>query len=223
MNLSSAKQLVPTINQSSRDPSAHVLASVVRMYEANARPVLGHTRNRGDVSGGGKKPWKQKGTGRARAGSTRSPLWRGGGTAHGPRSNRNYSLTLPDKLKMNALGIALALKADAGAILTVDTLPTDGKTKSLTDLARNQTLLVLDDANQAVMRASRNLSGLATKLAAIVNAKDVLKASRVVGTDAALKTLVNRVTRHESRVTTPSATTKVRTSKVVSRTHRRVD
>lgn len=193
MNLTPAKSLVATLSPANQAKGARVVSSVVRMIEANARQVLGHTLNRGDVSGGGKKPWKQKGTGRARAGSTRSPLWRKGGTAHGPRKNRNYALTLPDKLKHSALGVALSLKAETENLLHIDSLPTDGKTKSLTELTTQRTLLVLEETNINIVRASRNLSGLVTKLASAVNAKDILKANRVIGTEAALKALISRL------------------------------
>src|SRR5690606_13420335 len=104
---------------------------VVRGYDANRRAPRAHTKTRGEISGGGRKPWKQKGTGRARAGSTRSPLWRKGGTVFGPRSTRNYAVTLPAKLRLRALALALNLRAQGKHIFTLDTLPTDGKTKSL--------------------------------------------------------------------------------------------
>src|SRR3990167_4380773 len=92
-------------------PSTHsaavTIAMVLRGYDANRRAARANTKTRGDVSGGGRKPWKQKGTGRARAGSTRSPLWRKGGTVFGPHSTRNYRLTLPAALRTRALGLVL--------------------------------------------------------------------------------------------------------------------
>lgn len=214
MNLTPANSLVATLSAANKAKGARVVSSVVRMLEANARQVLGHTKNRGDVSGGGKKPWKQKGTGRARAGSTRSPLWRKGGTAHGPRSNRNYTLALPEKLKASALGAALSFKAEAGELYHADSLPSDGKTKSLLELASQRTLLVLEETNLDLVRASRNLANLTAKLATTINAKDVLNASRVVGTDEALKALIDRVSRYESRGTKPATTKASRNSNV---------
>ncbi len=209
MNLTPATQLIKGTKGRPSDTTARVLASVVRMYDANGRAVLGHTKHRSDVSGGGKKPWKQKGTGRARAGSTRSPLWRGGGTTHGPRRSRNYTLTLPASLRASALGLAVALKAEAGAILLIDAFPTDGKTRSLTELATTKTLLVLDQPSGDITRASRNLGDLTTKLAAAVTAKDVLLAGRIVGTDAALKILLGR-----TELTAPAAAKSTQRAKV---------
>jgi len=204
MNLSSAKQLVSTPTKHSAAKVSSLISSVMRMFDANARQVLGHTKNRGDVSGGGKKPWKQKGTGRARAGSTRSPLWRKGGTAHGPRNTRNYTLTLPDKVKQSALGTALLLKAQTDALFSLDSLPTDGKTKLLKELNDGTTLLVLTEANQSIWRASRNLQKLQAKLVTAVNAKNVLQSGRVVGTEAALKALIT----HAGLTTAKPATEK---------------
>lgn len=197
--------------------ASRVLAQVVRGYDANRRAPRAHTKNRGEVSGGGRKPWKQKGTGRARAGSTRSPLWRKGGTVFGPRSTRNYAVTLPAKLRSRALALALNLRAESKNIFTLDSLPTDGKTKSLVPVlgdAKGKTLLVLDAPAAAVSRAGRNLAGLTVKLAAQVNAQDVLAANRIVGTQAALNLLVERTKGADQAATeAPETTNKPRAKK----------
>src|SRR6185503_8469352 len=101
-------------------PSLHLMAEAVRVQQANARKGLAHTKTRGEVSGGGKKPWKQKGTGRARVGSTRSPIWRHGGVTFGPRSNRNWELKINKKAKTKALFMSLSDKAKDGKLIVID-------------------------------------------------------------------------------------------------------
>lgn len=98
---------------------------VVTAMEANARTMVAHAKDRSEVSGGGKKPWKQKGTGRARHGSTRSPIWRKGGKAHGPRNDKDYSQKLNRKMKAKALYTVLAKKHKDGQVLFVDKLMFD--------------------------------------------------------------------------------------------------
>ncbi|MBI4185541.1 50S ribosomal protein L4 [Candidatus Berkelbacteria bacterium] len=182
----------------------HTLAQVIRTYQANARIVRAHTKTRGEVSGGGKKPWRQKGTGRARAGSSRSPLWRGGGTTHGPRATRHYLLGLPQSIKTNALTTALAEKVSQGALVTIDELPTTGKTRDLLSLTALKTLLILEHKNQLISQAARNLPRLMVKLAADVNALDLLRAQQLAGTASAWTVLLGRV----KTVTAPPITKK---------------
>lgn len=108
-----------------------LLHQVVTTMQANKRTPIAHTKTRGEVSGGGKKPWRQKGTGRARHGSIRSPLWRGGGVAHGPRNDKDYTRTIPRKMKARALAMVLSSKWKDGEIIFVDTLNfTEPKTKT---------------------------------------------------------------------------------------------
>src|SRR5436190_15169179 len=97
-------------------PTLHLLAEAVRVQAANARKGLANTKTRGEVSGGGKKPWKEKGTGRARVGSTRSPIWRHGGVTFGPRSKRNWELKINKKAKTKALFMSWSDKAKDGKI-----------------------------------------------------------------------------------------------------------
>src|SRR6185295_7649966 len=114
-------------------PSIHLMAESVRIQQANARKGLANTKTRGEVSGGGKKPWKQKGTGRARVGSIRSPIWRGGGITMGPRSERNWGLKINKKAKSKALFMSLSDKAKDGKLIIIDqiSLPA-AKTKEFT-------------------------------------------------------------------------------------------
>ena len=109
-----------------------LLHEVVTIARANQREVLSHTKGRSEVRGGGRKPWKQKGTGRARHGSSRSPLWRGGGVTFGPTKERNFSMQLNDKVKKQALRMVLTNKLANDHLYIVDKLAIkDGKTKVL--------------------------------------------------------------------------------------------
>lgn len=111
-------------------PNDTLLHQVVTAMQANARVVLAHTKGRGEVRGGGKKPWKQKGTGRARHGSIRSPIWRGGGTTHGPRKEEKYSQKINQKMRARALALSLSAKAQNGRLILVQDLSfTAPKTK----------------------------------------------------------------------------------------------
>lgn len=100
--------------------NADLVHQVVVGMQANARPTVAHTKFRGEVSGGGKKPWKQKGTGRARHGSNRSPIWKGGGVTHGPRAEKDYSVKINRKMRTAALSVVLSRKWKDGEILFVD-------------------------------------------------------------------------------------------------------
>lgn len=102
--------------------NADLVHQVVVGMQANARPTTAHTKFRGEVSGGGKKPWKQKGTGRARHGSTRSPIWRGGGVTHGPRAEKEYGVKINRKMRAAALASVLSKKYQDGEVLFIDTL-----------------------------------------------------------------------------------------------------
>ena len=107
-----------------------LLRQVVLAMQANARTPVVHTKGRGEVRGGGKKPWKQKGTGRARHGSSRSPIWRGGGTTHGPLKERTYEQKINKKMNAKAVAIVLSQKFREGRLLFVDDLSfTEPKTK----------------------------------------------------------------------------------------------
>lgn len=110
--------------------NSDLVHQVVVGMQANARPVTAHTKFRGEVSGGGKKPWKQKGTGRARHGSTRSPIWKGGGVTHGPRAEKDYSVKINRKMRAAALAVVLSRKLRDGQVIFVDSFTiTAPKTK----------------------------------------------------------------------------------------------
>ncbi len=153
---------------------------------ANSRTASAHTKTRGEVRGGGKKPWKQKGTGRARHGSSRSPIWVGGGITFGPRPDRNFSKKINRKTKKAALAMALADKVRGEAFIGLDAFSmSEGKTKVMAGMLKKlpvgrKVLLVLPKADKMTIRASRNLQNLWTVTAGDLNLVDVLKASTVV-------------------------------------------
>jgi large subunit ribosomal protein L4 len=163
--------------------------------DANSRVAAGHSKTRGEVRGGGKKPWKQKGTGRARHGSSRSPIWVGGGITFGPQSDRNYSKKINRKSKKVALAMALSDKVKNDALLGLDVFSiNDGKTKLMAGMLKNlpvgrKTLLVLAKSDKLAIRASRNLQQIWTVTAGDLNLIDVLKADTVVAAVGALDLL----------------------------------
>ena len=162
---------------------------------ANARGPAAHTKTRGEVRGGGKKPWKQKGTGRARHGSIRSPIWVGGGITFGPRPNRNFSKKINRKTKQAALAMALSDKVRGDKLIGLEAFEVkDGKTKLMAALLKKlpvgrKTLLVLPQSDKMAVRASRNLQQIWTVTASALNLVDVLKADTVVAPVATLDLL----------------------------------
>lgn len=175
-----------------------LLSQAVAMYRTNRRAGLASTKTRGDVSGGGKKPWKQKHTGRARAGSTRSPLWRHGGITFGPHP-RDMSYRLPQTMRRKALLESLKGKLQDQELVVVDHLQTETpKTKPFAALAKtfqavHKSLIVLDQPSEAVLKSLRNLSAFELCNAANLNAFDVLNAQKVLVTKGAFERLENRM------------------------------
>lgn len=175
-----------------------LVSQAVKMYLANKRCGLAQTKTRGEVSGGGKKPWKQKGTGRARAGSTRSPLWRHGGVVFGPHP-RDYGYGLSPKVLNGALLSALNDKAVNDGIRVLDKLEiSSAKAKEMRAVLDNlklnkKILLVASKHDKGVVLSSRNIQGLSLALAKDLNALDVLKASTVVLLKNSLDVLKNRL------------------------------
>ena len=167
--------------------------SVVRENAAK-RQGTHATKNRAIVSGGGKKPWKQKGTGRAQVGSSRSPLWRHGGTIFGPQP-RSYEYALPKKAERGALRAALAQKLKDGQLIVVDALAaSEIKTKAAVEmlgrLGVTGKAVIIDVAlDEKLARSVRNLPGIALRLSGRVTARDVANADRVLATRSALEKL----------------------------------
>jgi len=167
--------------------------SVVRQNAAERRGTHG-TKTRAMVSGSGKKPWRQKGTGRARVGEIRNPLWRKGGTVFGPQP-RSYSYEMPTKVRRGALRAALAQKAQDGALVIVDTLAAaEKKTKAtaamLKKLGATGKTLIIDVAPQEdFVLSARNIAGLSLVATNRVTARDVMDTSKIIATRAAIEKL----------------------------------
>ncbi len=146
--------------------NADLVHQAVRVALANKRQVLASTKTREEVSGGGRKPWRQKGTGRARHGSIRSPLWKGGGVTFGPTSERNFKLKINKKMARKAFLTALSAKAKDGELLVLDGLKLSApKTKEMAKIMKNFSqvkngLLALAEKSEDIKRAGRNLPNL---------------------------------------------------------------
>ncbi len=164
-----------------------VVQQVVRAQLANRRQSWAHTKTRSEVRGGGKKPWAQKGTGRSRHGSTRSPIWKGGGVAFGPRSDRNYTSRMNKKVRQLALRMVLSDKlADQRLILVNSLALPEIKTKqvaqALGKLPRKgrTTMFVLDKEAKNMSRSSRNIADVMLSGVESLNVHDTLKANTIV-------------------------------------------
>jgi large subunit ribosomal protein L4 len=161
--------------------NANLVHQIVTSQLANRRQNIAHTKNRADVSGGGIKPWRQKGTGRARHGSIRSPLWIGGGVALGPRSDKILSKTIPQKMKQKALMMVLSAKANDGYVIVLEDISIDEpKTKKAIEFL-NQTsvngescLIALSKMDKNIILAMRNIPRVETIQAKDLNCLDLL-------------------------------------------------
>ncbi len=172
-------------------------------YLANSRNAHATTLERGDVRGGGKKPWKQKGTGRARFGSSRNPIWRGGGIVFGPTGNENYEIKLPTATKRVAVKQALSL-ANKAKKITVADVKTTGKTSEIAKfLADNKftrrTLIVVDEKTPELVRAAGNLQNVLVTRSTYLNVYNVLNADHIVIAPSAVKTIENWLTAKEEK------------------------
>jgi len=176
-----------------------VMHQAVVMYQANQRQGNADTKIRSEVSGGNKKPFRQKGTGQARQGSSRSPLMRHGGVVFGPHP-RDFSYTLPQKVRVVALGESLKAKFKANALICVDKMAVEsGKTKDFTGILKNlklstgKVVALFDGCGDDVVRASRNVARINRVPVLDVNALDVLKSKYVLATKSAMEKLLKRL------------------------------
>lgn len=183
------QELSPTIFGVSVRPT--VLHEAVIAQLANARHAIANTKTRGEVRGGGKKPWKQKGTGRARSGSTRSPIWVGGGITFGPSAERNFSQKINRKKKNLALRMSLSEKVSGGTLVVLDALEmTTFKTKQVAALLAalptkaKKRLVVLPARDEKVLVSGRNIPGVHTVNAASLSVVDILDAGMLITTKA---------------------------------------
>ena len=174
-----------------QEVNANVLHEVVRAYLANQRQGTQSALTRSEVSGGGIKPWRQKGTGRARQGSTRSPQWRHGGVVFAPKP-RDYSIRVNRKVKRLAMKSALSGKVqDSELIVLKDLELSEAKTKEMVKVLdavkAEKALIVLPESNENVERAARNIEGVKTALVGTLNVYEILKHKSLVLTEASVK------------------------------------
>ena len=175
------------------EPNTQVMFDAVQVYQANKRQATAKTKTRAEVRGGGRKPWRQKGTGRARAGSSRSPIWVGGGTVFGPIGNQNFKLKMNKKSHALALKSALSIKASEKNIVLVDNL-TSTKTKDVVKTLEalkvdSKALVVLAKENEEFTRAARNVPFVKVVLANNVSVYDLMNSTKLVMTVDAAKTV----------------------------------
>ncbi|MEK7580730.1 MAG: 50S ribosomal protein L4 [Patescibacteria group bacterium] len=176
-------------------PNKNLITQALHVYFANSQTHTAHTKTRGEVRGGGRKPWKQKGTGNARAGSKRSPLWVGGGTTFGPRT-REVRLDLPKKMKRAALISVLSAKATSGSIKVVSNFEKiQPKTKTMANLltkldAKKHVLLVVGEKSKNVSLASRNIPNTFVETPANLNAYLVWNNNSIIFSKDALEKFV---------------------------------
>lgn len=165
-------------------PNHELLKLAYDSYLANARLASATTKQRGEVRGGGKKPWKQKGTGRARFGSTRNPIWRGGGIVFGPRGNENYAKKLSKTSKRVAIKQALTLANKDNRIIVKD-ISTTGKTAEIVKFLQDnkidrKVLIIVDEKTPELIRATNNLQQVRLVSALYLNVFDILNADTIV-------------------------------------------
>jgi len=184
--------------------SNELLHQAVVAQMANARQVLAHTKDRSEVSGSGKKPWKQKGTGRARAGSTQSPIWIGGGVTFGPTKNRNFKKKINQKMKQKALFMALSDKLITNSLIILDNLEfkeyktkqfntlLTGLEKKVLDNTRRDILIINEAKEEKAKYSGRNLKGVKIINLENINLVDLLNYKNLLLTEAVVNVLTER-------------------------------
>ena len=173
-----------------QEVNQYAIHEVVVNYLANQRQGTQSTKTRSEVRGGGRKPWRQKGTGRARQGSIRAPQWTGGGVALGPKP-RSYRYTVNKKVKRLAMRSVLSAKVNDGELIAVDNIALDEiKTKTIVDMLLNlnakKSLILLPEKDDKVYRSARNIKGVAVATVGTMNVYEILKYENLVTTEAAI-------------------------------------
>jgi len=163
---------------------------------ANKRQISAHTKNRGEVRGGGKKPWRQKGTGRARVGSNRSPIWKGGGITHGPRNDRIFAVEIPKKMRRKALLMVLSQKAKESKLIVLDKMEFASpqtkimaKTMSKLACAKQTTLVLMPNYDKNIFLSTRNIDKTDVDDARNLNVFDLLNHKYLLLTKEGIKTI----------------------------------
>ena len=172
-----------------------LIYELVKAANANLRQGTHKTKERSDVNGGGAKPWRQKGTGRARSGSSRSPIWVGGGTVFGPRP-RDYSIYLPKKIKKAAYRSLFSLKAKEGSIKVIEDFDVKGKTKEIAAVGKalnvKKGVLIAASESTLLKRAIKNIPWFVYNNAVRVSSRDIFYSKEVIITESAVKVLNER-------------------------------
>jgi len=180
-------------------PKESVVHQVYNAILANARIPWADTKGRGEVRGGGKKPWKQKGTGRARHGSIRSPIWKGGGITFGPKTDRSYKQKVNKKMNRKAVAMCLTDKIAQSKFIVLDALEISGKTKEFAKVrgslagSGKSTLVLIKESNENVLRASKNMEKCQVARAIDVNVVDLIKNQYVIATKESIDVLQKRL------------------------------
>lgn len=178
--------------------NTNIIHQAIVQYQANLRQGTVSTKGHAEVRGGGKKPWRQKGTGRARQGSTRSPLWVGGGVVFGPKP-RDFSYSIPKKIRRLALKESLKAKHEnKNLVFVIDIKQPYEKTKEFAKVLKalkleGKTLAVLEGSNPSILRVSRNIRAFSLKSAQEVNAYDILRSKNLLLSKSAFEQLVERI------------------------------
>lgn len=211
-----------------------LLGRAYRAYLANARSAQATAKKRGEVRGGGRKPWQQKGTGRARIGSTRAPHWRGGGVTFGPTGDQNYTITIPKSAKKIAVRQALSLQNKEKLIQTFPGLKfKDGKTKEAADFLKkqkatdlNSVLVVVTSKDDNVVRATANIQNIKVVTASYLNVFDILNADLILISTDSLPVIEKWLLENTSKAGAKKAQAKISTvktgeAKVPTKTNKR--
>lgn len=175
------------------EPNNQAIFDMVLLQRASWRQGTHKVKNRTEVRGGGRKPWRQKGTGRARQGSIRAPQWRGGGVVFGPNTNRNYKLKMNRKVRRLALKSALSQKVIDNEMMVLDNIVMDApKTKAMVKVLENleanrKTLIVMDEVNENVALSARNIPGVKVIDSKGLNVYDILDSTKMLITEGAIK------------------------------------
>ena len=174
------------------EPHKQAMFNAVQVEQANSRQATAKTKVRHEVSGGGKKPWRQKGTGRARAGSSRSPVWVGGGTVFGPVGNQNYTLSQNRKEHQLALRSALSLKTPDNLVVVDEIKFAEKKTKAFVEMLRAlksevKTLVVVNEIDENLFASVRNVAYAKVVTTDNVSVYDLLNAEKLVASESAIK------------------------------------
>ena len=190
----------------SKEINKSSLVQMIISLQSNQRSANAHVKTRGMVAGTTKKPWRQKGTGRARVGTRRNPVWRGGGVVFGPSKERNFSRKINQKNKFPALMWILSQKANAGEILEIKQMPKFNKTKEIFTFLKNalnikNNLLVLPEKDENLLKLIKNIKNIKVVLASNLNFLDVVKYHHVIFLPKALAIVTGKITniKDESR------------------------